>query len=192
MTAKETGHRPLRADASRNRERIVEVATRIFAEEGLAVPIHEIARRAGVGVGTVGRHFPTKEALFEAVVLDRARLIAASAENLSAAADPATAFFRYFAGMVAEGAINRGLAQAFGGIGFDMGAASKRNGYDILGTLERLLEAAQAAGAVRADVDLADVKAFMIGCLSRESRGADPAARDRMIAVICDGMRVRP
>jgi AcrR family transcriptional regulator len=192
MTARQTEDRPRRADASRNRARILEVAARIFAEEGLAVPIHEIARRAGVGVGTVGRHFPTKEALFEAIVLERARLIAGSAGNLEAAADPATAFFRYFAGMVAEGAINRGLAQAFGGVGFDMGAAAKRGGYDILGTLERLLEAAQAAGAVRADVDVADVKAFMIGCLSRESAGVDPAARDRMIAVICDGMRVRP
>ena len=65
--------RPLRADAARNRARVLEVAYETFAAEGLAVPIDEIARRAGVGAGTVYRHFPTKEDLFRAVVDDRIR-----------------------------------------------------------------------------------------------------------------------
>ena len=63
--------RPMRADARRNRARVLEAARAVFAEEGLAVPLDEIAARAGVGAGTVYRHFPTKEALFEAVVTDR-------------------------------------------------------------------------------------------------------------------------
>ena len=65
--------RPLRADAARNRARVLEVAYDTFAAEGLSVPIDEIARRAGVGAGTVYRHFPTKEDLFRAVVDDRLR-----------------------------------------------------------------------------------------------------------------------
>ena len=67
--------RPMRADAARNRARVLEVAYETFAAEGVAVPIDEIARRAGVGAGTVYRHFPTKEALFQAVFEDRVRHI---------------------------------------------------------------------------------------------------------------------
>ncbi len=68
--------KPMRADAARNRAKVLEVAYETFAAEGLAVPIDEIARRAGVGAGTVYRHFPTKEALFGAVFEDRMRRIA--------------------------------------------------------------------------------------------------------------------
>src|SRR6266545_3604820 len=79
--------KPPRADAVRNRQRVLEAAKEAFAAEGLAVPLDEIARRAGVGAGTVYRHFPTKEALFEAVILDRVRKLVDYAESL-ADADP--------------------------------------------------------------------------------------------------------
>jgi AcrR family transcriptional regulator len=166
---------------------VLEAATAVFATEGTAVPIHEIARRAGVGVGTVGRHFPTKEALFDAIVLERARRITEQAQVLRE--DPGEAFFQYFSIMVAEGATNRGLAEALGGIGYDMGAAAQRGGYDILGTLGALLEQAQAVGAVRPDVGLMDVKALLQGCLAREREAIDDAARERMIAIVCAGLR---
>ena len=75
----------LRADAQRNRARVLEVAAEIFAAEGLSVPVHEIARRAGVGTGTVSRHFPTKEELFAAVLLDRMRQLTGQADALAGA-----------------------------------------------------------------------------------------------------------
>ena len=74
--------RPLRADARRNRAKVLEAAEEVFASEGLAVPIDEVARRAGVGVGTVYRHFPTKEALFEAIVVARLEALVERAEEL--------------------------------------------------------------------------------------------------------------
>ena len=80
--------RPLRADARRNRERILAAATAAFAAEGLSVPLDEIARRAGVGPGTLYRHFPAKETLWEAVLHDRLRRLADEAEALHDAGHP--------------------------------------------------------------------------------------------------------
>jgi AcrR family transcriptional regulator len=181
--------RPLRADARRNRARVLEVAIVVFAEEGLSVPIHEIARRAGVGTGTVSRHFPTKEALFEAIVLDRVERLVSQARTLATAEAPGAAFFEFFSIMVAEGATNRGLAEAFAGAGFDMEAAASRAGYDVMGALRELLTDAQRTGAVRDDIDAADVKALMVGCLARERDATDAAARGRMIAIVRGGLR---
>ena len=89
-----TAARPLRADAVRNRAKVLAAASEAFAAEGLAVPLDEIARRAGVGAGTVYRHFPTKEALFEAVITDRLLALAADAEaRLASNEDAGEAFF---------------------------------------------------------------------------------------------------
>jgi AcrR family transcriptional regulator len=181
--------RPLRADARRNRARVLEVAFEVFATEGLAVPIHEIARRAGVGTGTVSRHFPTKEALFEAIVRSRVDSLLDRARTLAGAADPGAAFFEFFAAMVEEGAANRGIAESIAGAGFDIEAVTSGPEHDVLGALGDLLARAQRAGAVRSDVDTADVKALIVGCLARERTAADAAARDRMIVVVCEGLR---
>src|SRR3954467_10927193 len=103
--------RPLRADAARNRARVLKVAYETFAAEGLAVPIDEIARRAGVGAGTVYRHFPTKEELYRAVVEDRIRRIVEEGRALLAVQDPAEALFTFLRSMVLQwGATDRGLA----------------------------------------------------------------------------------
>src|SRR5881409_3662812 len=87
--------RPLRADARRNRARVLQVAYETFAAEGLAVPIDEIARRAGVGAGTVYRHFPTKEALFEAVFADRVRHMLADGRALLDSVGPGEALYAF-------------------------------------------------------------------------------------------------
>jgi AcrR family transcriptional regulator len=181
--------RALRADARRNRARVLQVAIEAFATEGLGVPIHEIARRAGVGTGTVSRHFPTKEALFEAIVLARVERLYKGAEALAAEQDPTAAFFGLFGLMASEGALDRGLAEGLVGAGFDIDAAAARTGYDVSAALGRLLAAAQAAGGVRKDVTVADVKALLAGCLAREREGADPAARTRMLAIVRAGLR---
>jgi AcrR family transcriptional regulator len=180
--------RALRADARRNRARVLEVAAEAFATDGLSVPVHEIARRAGVGTGTVSRHFPTKQALFAAILLGRMEQLTGQADALAQGEDPGAAFFVFFATLVHAGAANRGLAEALAGAGYDLDAAAARAGYDLPGRLGDLLARAQRAGALRDDVDYADVKALLAGCLAREG-GSDDAALDRVIAVVCEGLR---
>jgi AcrR family transcriptional regulator len=157
----------VRADARRNRARILEVAFAAFASNGLGVSVHEIARRAGVGTGTVSRHFPTKNALIEAVIVDRAGNLMSRGQALGQAhaGDPAEAFFGFFATLVTEMAADRGLADALAGTGIDLEATVAGSGYDVTGMLGDLLARAQRAGAIRADASLADVKALMSGCL---------------------------
>lgn len=184
-----TGGRPLRADAQRNRARVLEVAAAAFTAEGLGVSVHEIARRAGVGTGTVSRHFPTKEALFEAIILDRAATCVTTAEGFAETLQPGDAFFAYLTFLIDKGAADQSLAEVLVGGGVDIEAAAGRSQHDVMGALHRLLDAAQRSGAVRADIETADVKAVVAGCLSRERQQPDPAARKRMIAIACAGLR---
>lgn len=184
--------RPLRADARRNRARVLEVAAEAFATDGLSVPVHEIARRAGVGTGTVSRHFPTKQDLFAAILLHRMEQLTAQADALAAGEDPGSAFFTFFAVLVHEGAAHKGLAEALAGAGYDLETTAAHAGYDLPGRLRGLLARAQQAGAVRTDVDYADVKALLEGCLARQGSNTDPTALDPIIAVVCEGLRTRP
>ncbi|MET8980120.1 helix-turn-helix domain-containing protein [Streptomyces sp. NPDC004539] len=181
----------MRADAERNRRRVLEVARATFAAEGLAVPVAEIARRAGVGTGTVSRHFPTKDALYEAIVRHLVAEIVEQARELASTHEPGPAFFEFFGLMVDLMAANRGLSQALSGDGFDVEAVSFEPEHDLTVVEDTLLSAAQAAGAVRADVSRADIKALMVGCLAREQYGPDPEARRRMIDVASAGLRGR-
>src|SRR5215472_10573945 len=102
--------RTLRADARRNRSRVLEAAIAAFAAEGLSVPVYEIARRAGVGTGTVSRHFPTKESLFEAIISSIGDRLVALARQLLDTEEPGMALFEFLAAMVEEGAANRALS----------------------------------------------------------------------------------
>ena len=178
-----------RADARRNRERILEVAFAAFAGEGLSVSVHEIARRAGVGTGTVSRHFPSKESLFAAVYISRVEWLASRAEELAVADDAGDAFFEFFDALVAESAANRGLSDALTGVGFDIKAATSGPGRDVTGALGGLLARAQRTGAVRPDLEAADVIALVAGCLGKQS---DPAARSRLVSVVRTGLRSAP
>ncbi|GAA3158357.1 hypothetical protein GCM10020001_097980 [Nonomuraea salmonea] len=105
----------LRADARRNRARVLEVAAEVFATEGFSVPVAEIARRAGVGTGTVSRHFPTKEDLVAAIVGSRLTELTIKADELARREDPGTAFFALFIAFVRAGAEDCGLAEVAGG-----------------------------------------------------------------------------
>src|SRR5579859_3112251 len=102
----------MRADAERNRQRVLEVAQAVFAAEGLAVPIDEIARRAGLGVGTLYRHFPTKEALFEAIVIDRMGALVD--------ADAGEAFFAVLGRVIEEGAVKKDFIDALSAMSTDV------------------------------------------------------------------------
>lgn len=181
--------RPLRADAARNRARVLEVAYELFADQGLAVPIDEIARGAGVGAGTVYRHFPTKEALFEAVISDRVRRIVESGRALLAA-DPGTALFGFLRETVQTGAVDHGLVQALAGYGIDIDDAAPGAEAAFLGILADLLVAAQRAGTVRADVGVAELKALLT--MSKAAQSYGDGVADRLAAVIADGLRAQP
>ncbi|MBL7257312.1 TetR/AcrR family transcriptional regulator [Paractinoplanes lichenicola] len=172
----------MRADAERNRAKVIEAAMAAFAQDGLSVPVAEIGRRAGVGTGTVSRHFPTKESLYEAIVVARVAELADEAARLSATAEPGAAFFGYFAGLVERAGADRGLAEALAGGGFDVEAAAARSGHDLDGLESALLAAAQQAGAVRADVTRADVKALLAACVAAPDR-------TRMIEIVTAGLR---
>jgi AcrR family transcriptional regulator len=179
--------RGLRVDARRNRARVLAVAAEIFASEGLSVPVHEIARRAGVGTGTVSRHFPTKEDLFAAILLERMEHLTRQADELAATRGPGEAFFAFFSLVAREGAANRGLAEALAGTGYDLDAAGAQAGFDVSGRLNTMLTRAQQAGQVRADVGYPDVKALLAACLARDA--ADAAALAPVITVICQGLQ---
>jgi AcrR family transcriptional regulator len=176
----------VRADAQRNRALVLDAAIAAFAAEGLAVPVHEIARRAGVSTGTVSRHFPTKDDLYLAIVMERVEQMVQRAGRLAGTLPAGEAFTEFFASMVRDGAVDQGLADALTGAGFDIGAAADTAEHDVMGALRGLLERAQQAGAVRQDVDVDDVKALVTGCLAR---GRDDAARDRMLAIAEAGLR---
>lgn len=181
-------NRPLRADAARNRARVLEVAYETFAADGLAVPIDEIARRAGVGAGTVYRHFPTKEDLFRAVIESRIRSIVAAGRTMLDDAEPGEALFEFLRSMVLQwGATDRGLGEALAGVGIDVNAAIPEAESDFLDMLGALLRAAQAAGTARRDVGVADVKALLVGLQAVQGYNNDAATR--VLEVVLDGLR---
>lgn len=180
--------RPLRADAARNRAHVLEVAYETFAAEGLSVPIDEIARRAGVGAGTVYRHFPTKEDLFRAVVDDRIRGIVDQGHALLAAEDPGDALFSFLRSMVLQwGATDRGLSEALAGVGIDVETVIPEAEGDFLEMIGDLLRAAQQAGTARPDIDVRDVKAMLVGLQAMQSYNEEAA--QRLTDVVLGGLR---
>lgn len=176
-------------DAERNRLLVLEVAQKVFAAEGLAVPIDEIARRAGLGVGTLYRHFPTKEALFEAIVVDRMEELVEDAHARAKAQDRGEAFFGFLTTMVERGAAKKDFHAALADSGINMRriVALKQRMARGLGVL---LKRAQSAGAVRGDVGAADVLTLIMGTVgAAERHGAGPTERNRLLSVIFDGLR---
>ncbi|EME60162.1 TetR/AcrR family transcriptional regulator [Amycolatopsis decaplanina] len=174
----------LRADARRNRAKVLAAAEEAFAVDGLAVPLDEIARIAGVGAGTVYRHFPSKEALFQAVVVDRLEQFAREARELLTAEDPGEAFFDFFKRVVRQASRNRALCDALAettGLGFKASA-----GNDFRAASQALLTRAQAAGAVREDIDGDDLRALIAGCLAAERYSLEER---HLVRIVVDGLR---
>jgi AcrR family transcriptional regulator len=181
--------RPLRADARRNRARVLAAAEAVFADKGVTASTEEVARAAGVGIGTVFRHFPTKEALLEAVFVDRLRQLARYAEELADAPDPGAAFFEFFTRMV-ENSVNKNAdAAARAAAGVDVRTALAEVKTDLLEAMDVLLHRAQQAGAVRADLAGREVVALLVGAARAAEMLADPTAAARALAVTVDGMR---
>jgi AcrR family transcriptional regulator len=177
--------RPLRADAQRNRERVLQAAREVFAASGYGAAMDEIAARAGVGPGTVYRHFPTKEVLFEAVVTARVEDLIEDARARAGSADPGAAFFGFLERVAGEAAVKRDLPDAIS----IPGPLQDR----LYATMGELLRRGQQAGAVRADIGLPDLvvlfKAIVSGVRGAPPGLVDPAMPGRIFAVLADGLR---
>lgn len=181
--------RPLRADAARNRARVLEVAYRTFADEGLAVPIDEIARRAGVGAGTVYRHFPTKDDLYRAVIEDRLQSVTDAGRACLASDAPGDALFDFVRSLVQWGETDQGLVDALAGLGIDVKTLVPDVEDEFLALLGQLLAAAQRAGAVRSDVSVPEVKTLLVA--AQAAQRYNPDAADRVVELMMDGLRPR-
>lgn len=180
--------RPLRADAQRNRAHILQAAEVLFAAEGIEAPVDAIAEKAGVGVGTLYRHFPTKEKLCEAILLERLAMLALDARALAEAEDPAGAFFAFLEHVVEEGAAKRDLMVAVMGAGAEFEAAAADVKEELRDALDTLLRRAQAADAVRADVTAPTVMS-LVGATCQAAEHASAAPAHDLLAIICDGLR---
>jgi AcrR family transcriptional regulator len=177
----------MRADARRNRQRVLDAAADVFAAHGADVPIDLIAREAGVGPGTLYRHFPTKEALFEAVMLDRFAQLTAEARALLSAPDPGPAFLSYIERVVVQAADQHDLVDVLTRAGFDMQSVKSQVGAELRDAIDALLQRAQASGAVRGDVRIAELM-VLIGGIALSSR-TSPGDPSLLADVICDGLR---
>lgn len=178
--------RPLRADARRNRDRVLAAARRAFAEQGYAVPLDEIAAAAGVGPGTVYRHFPTKEALFAAVALANVADLAADARARAGADDAGAALAGFLERVAGQAVAKRDLPDALAGAGADAVAAAVAEMHRALGVL---VARAQDAGAVRRDITARDLVRLLKGLLHAVRDDPDPQAGRRLLAVVLDGLR---
>jgi AcrR family transcriptional regulator len=184
--------RRLRRDAERNRERILAAAADAFARGGLGVTMDEIARCAGVGVGTVYRRFPDKEVLIEALFEQRIDELLALAEAARDHADPFAGVVQFLETFLAVQAADRGLKEVV--LGSRRGQRRVAEARDRIGpVVEELLVRARAAGELRPDVassDLALIQ-FMLGAVIDYTGDVDPEAWRRLLAIVLDGLRRR-
>lgn len=177
--------RPLRADAVRNRDRVLEVAYKTFAVEGVSVPIDEIARRAGVGAGTVYRHFNSKDDLVRTIVTGRLSRVIDEGRAMLKSGDPGDALFGFLHSLVfVWGATDAVLKIAVASADIRTSANAPQD--PILGLLNDLLRAAQHAGTARLDVKAADLKTLIVGC---HAMHAYDNASKQALTVVFDGLR---
>ena len=180
---------PMRADARRSHERLLAAATEAFAENGADAPLEDIAKRAGVGIGTLYRHFPTRLDLQEAVYRNQVSAVCQRGAELADAPSPGDAFAGWLGALASYLVTKRGLASAL--------IAAKGRDSEVISTCsqimrstaDRLLQRAQQAGAVRTDLTVMDVMMLVHGVVVATER--TPEQADRLLSLTFDGLRVR-
>jgi AcrR family transcriptional regulator len=185
----EAKERPRRADAQRNYERIVAVARAAVTETGADVVLEDIARRADVGIGTLYRHFPTRQALFEATFLDEALELRARAEELADEPSPFDALVRWLHLQMDFGARGRAMGAAVMNAKHTDGTPIQLACSSMRGAGDALLQRAQAAGEVRADVEMTDVLRLILGVVMANEQASDPERAERMFGLVIAGIR---
>jgi AcrR family transcriptional regulator len=183
--------RPLRADAVRNRGKLLDAAAAVLGEHGLDAPLDVVARRAGVSIGTLYNHFPDRAALIAAVLPDQLSPLTPIAERALADPDPWHGFVTFLEGLFALQAADRGINDAV--VRNPPGAADPAVSCAGFGNVDRIIERAQSAGELRADFATSDLTA-LIWAVSRiiQQSGADaPQPWRRFLAIHLDGLRAR-
>lgn len=184
-----TLEKPLRADARRNREKVLMAARAVFADQGRDAQMDDVARRAGVGVGTVYRHFPTKEALIEALIAESFQAIAEQAERCLDIADPWEALTTLLWKGAETMAADRALSEVFAA----MPASVEQRMPRVEGLNEavgKVVERAQKAGVLREDMLLDDLPMLMCGIGSATKKHHQcPGAWRRHLMIVIDGLR---
>jgi AcrR family transcriptional regulator len=177
---------PLRADAQRNRQRLLAAAEEVFVERGADASMEDVAKRAGVGIGTLYRRFPTRDALLAAAYSERFLSLAADSRERSTTLDPLAALRAYLHELVAQTTVYRGLATSLGAM-----LQSGTPGCDATSQEgRRLLRHAQKAGVVRRDVTFDDlVVVAMATSLAAEQAGSAKARIGHLIGLFVDGIR---
>ena len=190
MSATEVGERPLRADAERNRRRILAATATVFAERGLDVSLDDIAAAAGVGVGTVYRRFPDKDALIDALFADKIADVERLALRCLDMADTWEAFASFLRGVCRLNAQDRGLKEVLLFRGMDRARRARETIAPLAG---RLLARAQEAGVVRADLAPTDIPLmhFAVGYVADRTRDVAPDYWERTVTILLDGLAVR-
>jgi AcrR family transcriptional regulator len=182
--------RPLRRDAERNRQRILRAAGEVFTTRGLQATLDDVARQAGVGVGTVYRRFPDKESLIDALFEARLDRVVTLAQQAAEVPDSWAGLAGFLEGAAAELTRDRGLREIF------MFATYGRDRVDLarnrmLPVVTRLVERAQQDGKLRADLRPTDIPLmeFMIGTAAEYAGGVRPGIWRRYLAILLDGLR---
>jgi AcrR family transcriptional regulator len=180
--------RPKRADARRNYEKVLAAAREAFAEGGESTSLEEIARRAGVGIGTLYRHFPNRQALVEALYIDEVEDVCRSAAELEGA-EPWEALEGWFERLIAYIGTKRALAHELLNYLEPSAALFQVCRASLFDAGEPLLKRAQEAGAVRPDVTIAEVIQMVIGIAKIPS--SDPEQTEHIMRIALDGLRYR-
>ena len=186
-----TRERPLRADARRNRERLLEEAVRAFSQDGPEVTLDSIARAAGVGIGTLYRHFPTREALVEAAYRNELARLCDAVPDLLAELPPDRALRAWMDRFVDYMTTKRGMADALRAVVASGGNPFAQSREGLIGAVGTLLAAGGAAGSVRADVDASDVLAGLSGVTLAAGAPEQRAQAGRLLDLLMDGLRPR-
>ena len=181
--------RPKRADARRNYEKVLEAARAAFAEGGESTSLEEIARRAGVGIGTLYRHFPNRQALLEALYLDEVEEVSRSAAAFEDA-DPWEALNGWFERFIAYLGTKRALAHELLNYLDHDAPLFQVCRASLFEAGEPLLKRAQEAGAVRPDVTIAEVIQMVVGIGKIPT--SDPAQTEHIVRIALDGLRYQP
>lgn len=183
--------RPLRADARRNRDRLIEVAARAFTQDGPEVTLEAIAKEAGVGIGTLYRHFATREELVEAAYRSELAKLCDSAMELLATMEPDAALRAWMDGFVHYMTTKRGMSDALRALIASGGDPFSHSRAMLTTAITELLQAGTATGVLRADVEPADVL-FSLSGLSLAATTPEHRARmARLLDLLMDGLRYR-
>ncbi|MBF6175184.1 TetR/AcrR family transcriptional regulator [Nocardia blacklockiae] len=187
MTDPET--RTPRADATRNRDRLLAAATRAFASGAAEVSLRAIAREAGVGIGTLYRHFPTRESLVDAVYRDQVARLTTGARELLGRLPPAAAM-RHWTDLFGDWvATKNGMLDTLPAMIESGEIAHAQTRTELLAAITMILEAGRAAGDLRSDVTAEDTAAFLIGIFTVAPRPEHEARAARLLDLLMDSLR---